>query len=103
MTCCWGVSSAVWDGEVNAISVDVCLLEDTRRHEPMSYHASFPAAVWQHSRISASVRQRFDCLARENIRSTISSVGVIPLRSSQKVTLDFPDIGPISMICSNPK
>src|SRR5215472_17192862 len=58
---------------------------------------------WQQERISSSVRQRSDALARRTMRSTNSSEGVMPLRSSQKITFDLPLIGPISMICSKPK
>jgi hypothetical protein len=43
-----------------------------------------------------------DAFAAAKMRSTMSSVAGRPRRSSQNTTLDFPDIGPISISCSRP-
>ena len=43
-----------------------------------------------------------DALAFAKIRSTSASLAGMPRRSSQKITFDFPDIGPMSISCSRP-
>src|SRR6266550_3376081 len=64
--------------------------------------ALYVPATCTHSRISASVKVWSEDFARAKTRSITSSVAAIPCRSSQKCTLDFPLIGPTSMICSSP-
>src|SRR5688500_13921922 len=60
------------------------------------------AAAATSAMIAAAVNTVGDAFARRNTRSTSSSLGAIPWRSSQNTTFDLPDIGPISISCDRP-
>src|SRR5439155_14672976 len=61
------------------------------------------AASVQRANTSASERTRGDCFAALRMRVTVASSAGTQCFSSQKSTLDFPLIGPISISCSRPK
>ena len=68
----------------------------------LRFSAQLAAHRRKTARIVSSSRTASDFFASASIRSTASSLACKPLRSSQKITLDRPDIGPTSISCSRP-